>query len=83
VLNWKNGFTILLVLAAIAVFYFSFTNKFFHGGDRAQWMKEHGTVATRHEDLDKFCLDCHAKSGQTKENFCNKCHQQNNIELIK
>lgn len=82
-LNRKNGITILLVLAVIAVLYFSLTSKFFHGGDRAEWMKEHGTVAKRHADLNEFCLDCHGKRGQTKENFCNKCHQQSNVELIK
>lgn len=82
-LNKKNIITILLVLAVAAVFYFSTTNKFFHGGDRAKWIKDHGAVANRHADLNKFCLDCHGKRGQTKENFCNKCHQQNKVKLVK
>lgn len=81
-LNKKNIITILLVLALVAVVYFATSNRFFHGGNRDQWIKDHGAVAERHADLDKFCLDCHEKRNETKENFCNRCHQQNNIKLI-
>lgn len=82
-LNRKNIITILLLVGLVAVVYLSITDRSQHG-DKEVWMKEHGTVANRHADLDKFCIKCHSeKLGQTKENFCNKCHQQRNVKLIK
>ena len=82
-LNKKNMITVLLVLALAAVVYFATASRFFHGGDRDKWIKEHGVVANRHADLNKFCLDCHTKRGETKEGFCNKCHQQYKIKSVK
>lgn len=81
--NRKTLITGLLIVALIAIVYFSTTNRSQHG-DGAKWIVEHGAVANRHPDLDKFCLGCHKeKLGQNKNNFCNKCHQESNIKLVK
>ncbi|MHB9093907.1 MAG: hypothetical protein ACYC21_04490 [Eubacteriales bacterium] len=82
-INKKHIITVLLVLTLIVVVYFATASRFFHGGDRDKWIKDHGAVAARHADLSKFCLDCHKKRNETKENFCNKCHQQYKIKLVK
>jgi cytochrome c553 len=81
-LNRKNIISVLIVIALIAVIVAS-SNRTQHG-DTAKWMKEHGVVAARHPDVNGFCVDCHQKKfKQTKENYCNKCHQQHKIKLIK
>lgn len=81
--NRKIIITFLLVVALIAVIYLSSTDRSQHG-DPAKWMKEHGTVANRHPDLNKFCLACHRKKlKQTKDNFCNDCHKKSKVKLIK
>lgn len=82
-INKKNSITIILVIALFAVVYLSIKDRSQHG-DPVKWNKEHGVIAQRHADLDKFCLDCHSKKfGHTKENFCNSCHKQANVELVK
>lgn len=81
-LNRKNIISVLLILAVVAVFYFWATRT--EHGNPAQWIKNHGAVASRHEDINKFCVDCHTKKlKQTKDNFCNECHKRSNIKLIK
>lgn len=82
-LNRKNIITGLLVIALGVVIFLSMYNRSQHG-DPGQWMKEHGEVAARHADLNDFCLDCHNKKFRhTKENFCNKCHSQTNVKLVR
>ena len=82
-LNRKNIITFLLLAAFFVVVFLALTQRSQHG-DRAQWIKDHGAVAARHSDLDRFCLECHGKKyNQTKDNFCNACHRVENVELIK
>lgn len=77
----KHIVTILLVIGLAFVIYSSATRT--QHGDPAEWMKKHGEVVNRRGNADKFCLKCHSKYGQTKDNFCNACHAKNNISSVK
>lgn len=56
-------------------------------GDRNEWIKNHQYTYNRlvKSNLEyKNCLGCHKeKSNQTKENFCNKCHKESGVPLVK
>ena len=80
-LNRKNLIPILLVVALVFIIYTYMTRT--QHGNPDKWMNEHGIITERRGDPEKFCLDCHNKKfGHTKENFCNKCHKQNNIKPV-
>jgi len=82
-LNRKSAITVLLIIALFVVVFLSLYNRSQHG-DPDKWIKEHGKVANRHADIDRFCIDCHTKKlKQTKENFCNNCHRESNVKLVK
>lgn len=78
----KHIITVLIVIGLVFVIYNSATRT--QHGDVNQWIKEHGEVVNRRGNVDEFCIKCHTKQfKQTKENFCNTCHAQNNIPPVK
>lgn len=77
----KNIINVLLVAALLFVIYSSI-NRTQHG-DGVTWVKEHGEIANRRGNPDRYCIKCHTKKmGQTKENFCNTCHKQSSVKLV-
>lgn len=80
----KHIVTIAIVVAMIAVFYMWATrwqNVPHPVGEG--WLKEHKVIVIRNGNPDRFCLKCHNKRGQTKENYCNDCHVKKGVKKLK
>lgn len=86
----KHGITALILLAIVAVFYFSTTADGRIHPPKEKWLKDHGKWVIRQNKLDN-CLKCHtekSKEGyktkeETKAKYCNGCHQDMGVAPVK
>jgi len=78
----KHIVSVIIGLALITMIVIAIVPHSQHG-DKEAWIQGHGKGQYARETPDK-CIACHKKQrGETKENFCNKCHVERGVKPIK
>lgn len=74
-----SGLIVVAILAVLVISFYANASGNPHGED---WLAKHGETVMRNRNPEKNCLKCHGKKlGHTKENFCDKCHQQAGVKV--